>query len=497
MARFVSSRGIALLGCAGGVACSLDARAPTSAEAPATPEPEELEPADEEQADAAAPATPAPPPPAAATEVDDVSDGAAPGAILPADVLLTIEAAGSGRFGRVVSNEPSTVACDTPPCTFSLPRGTSLVLQAQTANVGSGFAGWVHDRCMGQADCPLTLSEDEVIAASYEPANLVFITSTDVTGDFGGPAQADAICNARAAERGLEGPFRAWVSSTASNALDALQGSRGWVRVDNFPVVDSVDELLESKMFYPIQIDETGTGHGNRMVWTATNGNAGQLAALHCNDWSSASAEVRGAVGRTNLVGRNFTFKGFSNCDALGGIYCFGTGKNVSIAPIPSAGRVAFITDQLFTVGGGIAGADAFCQSTAEAGALTGRYKALLATSTESAAARFDLADTRRIVRVDGTLVTLTARLFFEGPNWITGINVAPSGAYITNYPIWSGASSLLVAGVSGETCNDWTAIDAQGRAGFSTFTTTAEFFQDVGSLSPCNTPMFISCLEE
>ncbi|HTV24469.1 MAG TPA: hypothetical protein VMG12_37520 [Polyangiaceae bacterium] len=492
-----------ILPCSVGAAigCGVDERDPSLADDRVSPDAGSGEP---QGADVAAGPLDAPPG-AAAAGADTASDGASadanapapPSATPPSDVLVTIEAAGSGRFGRVISLEPSPIVCDIPPCRYSLPRGTSITLRAQTGNVGSGFAGWVHDRCMGQGDCPLTLGEDVSIRASYEPANVAFVTSTSVSGDFGGPEQADAICNARAAERGLDGPFRAWMSSTSSDAIDALQGARGWVRLDNYPVVDTVDALVQARMFYPIQSDERGMTQNGRVVWTGTSGNSGRLSVMHCNDWSSAAADVMGGSGRTTLVGMNFSLRGFSSCDTPGGIYCFGVGKNVTISPIPNAGRLAFLTDQFFTIGGGIAGADALCQGRAEASGRTGRYKALLATSSASAAARFDLTDTRTIVRADGMLVSIGARAFFEGTNWLTGINVAPSRAYITNYPIWSGSASLTQPGTLESTCNDWTAADAQGRVGFSTFTTPAEFFGDSGLFYSCGTSSYIGCLEE
>lgn len=56
------------------------------------------------------------------------------------------------------------------------------------------------------------------------------------------------------------------------------------------------------------------------------------------------------------------------------------------------AGRLAFVTDDVFQPGGGIAAADALCQREASAAGLPGTYCAELATSTGPAEARFDLS---------------------------------------------------------------------------------------------------------
>jgi hypothetical protein len=51
-------------------------------------------------------------------------------------VVLTLQAGGPGVFGRVSSLPPDSFTCTVPPCSASFPRGTNLVLRAQTTYDG-------------------------------------------------------------------------------------------------------------------------------------------------------------------------------------------------------------------------------------------------------------------------------------------------------------------------------------------------------------------------
>ena len=46
----------------------------------------------------------------------------------------------------------------------------------------------------------------------------VFVTSTTHTGDLGGIAGGDGICNDRAADAGLPGVYKAWLATSDADA---------------------------------------------------------------------------------------------------------------------------------------------------------------------------------------------------------------------------------------------------------------------------------------
>src|SRR5688572_3652806 len=64
------------------------------------------------------------------------------------------------------------------------------------------------------------------------PRNVMFVTSTTMTGSFGGRDGADNTCKQLAAAANLPGIFRAYVSTTTENAPARLGTARGWVRTD-------------------------------------------------------------------------------------------------------------------------------------------------------------------------------------------------------------------------------------------------------------------------
>src|SRR5690606_37464596 len=85
--------------------------------------------------------------------------------------------------------------------------------------------------------------------ASVDPTekhNVVFVTSTQqAAGSLGGLEGADALCRARAEAGGLPRPesYVAWLSDDTVSAIDRLSGSRGWVRPDGRPFVDTLADL--------------------------------------------------------------------------------------------------------------------------------------------------------------------------------------------------------------------------------------------------------------
>ncbi len=94
-------------------------------------------------------------------------------------------------------------------------------------------------------------------AQLVEP-NIVFATSSTHDSAFGGGAVADSICALSASEAGLSGTYVAWLSGPTTTARDKIGGASGWVRVDGKPFVNTVDDLLAGRIFYPVSLNENG-----------------------------------------------------------------------------------------------------------------------------------------------------------------------------------------------------------------------------------------------
>src|SRR5262249_2475111 len=123
--------------------------------------------------------------------------------------------------------------------------------------------------------------------------NLVFASSALYDGFLGGLAGADAKCAQLAGVVGLTGTFRAYLSTSAVNAVDRLvvpsttTPARGFVRMDGKPIFDSTDHTRAlGRSGYPIHFDETGAAlptYGD-LTWTGTSSD-GTASGYVCTDW--------------------------------------------------------------------------------------------------------------------------------------------------------------------------------------------------------------------
>ena len=153
--------------------------------------------------------------------------------------------------------------------------------------------------------------------------------------------------------------------------------------------------------------------------------------------------------------------------------YCLAIDRTAVVQVVPPpARRFAFVTAATWTPGGGLAGADALCQSEATDAGLPGTYRALLASTSASAASRFNSSGSPW-TRVDGVAVTSAAAAMFTATYWDASPAVTANGSqYLGNNSVWSGATTVNSVGTAGGTCNNWTstsgAMSLAGRAGYS-----------------------------
>ena len=178
-----------------------------------------------------------------------------------------------------------------------------------------------------------------------------------------------------------------------------------------------------------------------------------------CIGWTTAATSATfkqlvglaryGTVGWTNAAG--------GDCNMPTSIYCLGVDR-VSVVTITAAtGRKAFMSKANFDAATGIAGADTLCRTEATAAGLAnaGTFKALLATTSASAASRFDESGPPW-VRVDGVQ--------------IAPIDVRADGTYNDQQfgVAYTGALAPRDVGTNGTTCNNWSKNDATGNGNFT-----------------------------
>ena len=208
--------------------------------------------------------------------------------------------------------------------------------------------------------------------------NYAFVTSATVPAVFQSLDAADQICATAAAASGLPGQFRAWLSTATANAIDRLQGARGWIRTDSAPFADTLDDLGAGRIFTPLRLDERGA-IASGLVMTGTNAAGRAEPASDCNDWSDGATgdAMAGTTEGTTTVWTSVTT---IRCSDPARLYCFGVDRVATVAPRPPNGKLAFLSDDPFTIGGGLAAADAQCQREATSAGLPGTFHALLSS---------------------------------------------------------------------------------------------------------------------
>lgn len=315
-----------------------------------------------------------------------------------------------------------------------------------------------------------------VFAASVNLTNAdplhAFTTSTSGPGNvnawnelsgtnLSGLAGADRICQALAAASGLANPtdYVAWLSDRDNDAYCRIFGLSGkkadrcglaslpvgagpWLRTDGVPFADTIENALDAnKVYAPLNVDETG----NRFLDEAESFTATDIDGTFntqfaedgdCNRWSSAAPNISGATQGSNLAtGQYWTFDdGGVSCDQHSRLMCLQKGSGSPLMGHARFGhREAFVTSADVSGSiGGLAGADAKCQSLAASAHLyrPDSFKALLASSTLGVNAtdriEFDGAWYRR----DGLLFAGSKAELVDGAVTVP-LNVTEKGDYL------------------------------------------------------------------
>lgn len=179
-----------------------------------------------------------------------------------------------------------------------------------------------------------TTTDDVTISFAPNWKN-VFITENNVnttafgTGNLGGLAGADNICQTRAAAAGLSGFYRAWVSSSSLSAATRMTHFDGEYRLINgTKIADNWADLVDGSIQHPINVTEYGlTIPGTIPVYTGTNTNGSTDSPNTCSDWTSSSGTTWVRGGNGGVSNGEWTFWVFAGCDGNWGtgwkLYCF------------------------------------------------------------------------------------------------------------------------------------------------------------------------------
>ncbi|MBK7077054.1 MAG: hypothetical protein IPH44_32665 [Myxococcales bacterium] len=143
--------------------------------------------------------------------------------------------------------------CQTPSCSDGVRNGTELDVDC-AGNCGPGSCD-PGQTCSTNADCASNLCNGVCVAVKR-----VFVSSALYTGgQIGNLMGGDQKCQALANAAGLTGTFRAWLSTTGTNARDRIVAADArFVLVDGTQVADNKADLLDGTLDNAITKTETG-----------------------------------------------------------------------------------------------------------------------------------------------------------------------------------------------------------------------------------------------
>lgn len=419
---------------------------------------------------------------------------------------LTLSVGGTGA-GTIVS-VPLEIGCgtDASDCSAGVTPETEVTLSAQTLG-GSGVTDWDIVLCHGLSECTFVMEEDRHLEIVIDITdNLIFITSHVTEG---GLTAASARCNEAAETAGLPGTYVAWLSTNdappSSWASILVSVARGWVRYDGLPVADTVEDLQNGEVFYPVLFSEDGT---ELDVDVATGSNSGGIATgVDCEGWESTTGTASG--GFSSATTDYWTQGNELSCGTVY-IYCMGVDIDIhEVGPEPATGLNAFLSPvfepQLTE---GVAAADAHCNTNA--GDLPGTYRALLPTKPTdleyltALEHLFDIPSGSSIpwpdqvwVRPDGVPIVENPEDLAMGP-FVAPLNVTSAGEY-SSEDVWTGSSNgflFLPAGdFLGATCANWNSdlVGFHAVVGISSFV-SARMYND--SFPTCVEQRALYCLQ-
>ena len=359
---------------------------------------------------------------------------------------------------------------------------------------GGTTTGGPHETDDGDDPSSTTTPDDEDsgedTGANTDP-NYVFVTSTEHTaGAIGGLEGADAICQARADAAGLPGTYRAWLSGPGVDARDRLAGASGWIRPDGRPFARDLTQILDGRFYYPLLLDEKGAVPQTWWVWTGTtlDGLGYDDGGDWCAGWTSNDGELYAVQGDFEAGRPSWTESFSSSCANSARLYCFGVDHVSDVTFEPTEGRRVFVTGSVIASGGGVQAADGLCQGEAATAGLQGSFRALLATSDDSPASRFDL-DGPPWVRMDG--VPVFAPGVGMSNELQTPIVFRANGAVASSFT-WFGSASVMQPGTVSGTCDDWTST-----SGSTPVSSAFHVFLNVWFDEECSAQRPVLCFEE
>lgn len=339
-------------------------------------------------------------------------------------------------------------------------------------------------------------------------------------GGLTGLAAADNVCQTMAENVGLSGEYIAWMTDSTDDAYCRVHGLGGkktdncgqatlpasagpWLRMDDFPFAETIDPVSGITALTPVLFNENGIAVSSLSAsnyWSNSKANGTEAAAgQSCGDWTGSAVAAAGgnAFGQAGHWSYGWWVPSGCASSSSRSLLCIKKDSSSALPDYTSTGLLAFVTSGFFSADfGGLAGADAICQSHADTAGLSTidapkTFKAWLSTSA---------VDAVNHIASDGPWVNLN------------GIKIADNKADLTDGSLFSsitqdenGTPGLVRNVFTGtdengtatvNTCLDWTSIDVgdsatHGQSGWADAGWTSR------STRSCASKLSLYCLED
>lgn len=167
-------------------------------------------------------------------------------------------------------------------------------------------------------------------------ARYVFTSSQLYSGDMGGIAGANVLCDSLAADAGLTGSYRAWLSADVggSPAQNFTRTGGRWVLVDGTYVAEDWADLTDGLLGWNIELTEFGTEPppaynfcNANQVWSNTTPEGTMYDSTYdCTNWTidNTNPSAWGRWDRSSTEWTQACFGGNQGgCDEQAPIMCF------------------------------------------------------------------------------------------------------------------------------------------------------------------------------
>jgi hypothetical protein len=159
---------------------------------------------------------------------------------------------------------------------------------------------------------------------------IVFITSTTQTGNLGGVAGADGICNTRAAAGSLPGTYKAWIATTAGNdpassftKKTVLNQNQRYRLTNGTVIANNWDDLVDGTLAAAINRDEFNNAQTGE-AWSNADSAGVSVGTVHCTNWTTSSGgSNRGRTGSSASTTATWANTNNPTCSNALRLYCF------------------------------------------------------------------------------------------------------------------------------------------------------------------------------